>query len=109
MIEVSYTSLFLLKILCCHDNGEVYLNLIPSFAYWGQKKNEILRDILSTVKTDIQEYVLNYFYPQNKDFFDLVPYLGLWCKECYINQYQAERNKTQKQLNHDMLVIGKKC
>jgi len=80
MIEVSYTSLFLLKIFCCHDNGKVYLNLVPPLIYYGQQKNDVLREILSTKKTAIQSEVINNFYEWNRNFFKTGKFLHVWCE-----------------------------
>lgn len=106
MIEVSYTSLFLLKIFTLHDNAQQYLKLVPSFVYYGRQKNKMLREILSTLKTNMQDDVINYFYIANQEFYDLCGPLTIWCENWYVKCYQPERDRTQEQVDYDLMVIG---
>jgi len=106
MIEVSYTSLFLLKIFTLHDNAQQYLKLVPSFVHYGRQKNKMLREILSTLKTNMQDDVINFFYTSNQEFYDICLPLQTWCENWYIKCYQPERNRTQDQLDYDLMVIG---
>jgi len=106
MIEVSYTSLFLLKIFTLHDTSVQYLKLVPSFVYYGRQKNKMLREILSTLKTNMQDDVINFFYLQNQEFYDMCGPLTLWCENWYVKMYQPERDRTQEQVDYDLMVIG---
>jgi len=106
MIEVSYASLFLLKIFTLHDNSQQYLKLVPSFVHYGRQKNKMLREILSTLKTTMQDDVINFFYLANQEFFEMCPHLAVWCENWYIKCYQPERDRSQEQLDYDLMVIG---
>lgn len=106
MIEVSYTSLFLLKILTTHDNSLNYLKLIPSLVHHGKEKNDALREIFSTLKTNIQDDVINFFYTTNQEFFDVCGYLCLWCQHWYVKAYVPERDRSQEQVDYDLMAIG---
>merc|ERR1712226_614670 len=50
--------------------------------------------------------VINFFYTSNQEFYDICLPLQTWCENWYIKCYQPERNRTQEQLDYDLMVIG---
>merc|ERR1740139_1970409 len=62
--------------------------------------------ILEAVMLMIEVSYTSLFLLKNQEFYDMCGPLTLWCENWYVKMYQPERDRTQEQVDYDLMVIG---
>lgn len=80
--------------------------MVPSLVHWGQEKNDVLKEILSSLESELKAPVTKYFYVDNAEFFAMCPFIAVWCTNWSEKLYIPERQRNSSQIDLDLNTIA---